>query len=206
MDNIDVPLNDARWLLSQFESIQELNNENDRLIAIQQIMERTNPGPGGFYHNFGDPISWERVLQPVDWAEDPGGLLSPRVSFGVGLRGEEWVHEVRATGFEGQATPLAWMHQVTSLYDQPLVITYKNLNPAATYRLKVAYTGRFRSKMKLIANKKHLIHDLIQTGIQPIYEFDIPPHILEDGVLELSWTCGEGERGSQVAEIWIIKK
>ncbi len=206
LDNIDLPLNDALWFLSQFEVIHKLESEKERLAAIQQIIERINPGPGGFYDNFGDPRSWERVQQPVEWAKDPGSLLSPRVSFGVGLRGEEWIHEVRATGFEGRATPLAWMHQVNTLYDEPLVITYKNLDPSAAYRLKVAYTGRFRSKMKLIANQNYLIHDLIQTGVQPIYEFDIPAEVIKNGILKLSWTCGEGERGAQVAEIWLIKK
>ena len=102
--------------------------------------------------------------------------------------------------------PRAWMNQVTTLYDTPLKMTYKDLDPNATYKLKVAYTGRFRSKMKLVADNKYLIHDFIQTGIIPIHEFDIPLIATKDGVLELSWTCGEGQRGSQVAEIWLMRK
>lgn len=205
IDNIDLPLNDALWLIYKFAEIEKLQNETDRLSEIENILQRTNPGTGGFYDNFGQPRSWQKVRSNVTREEDPGNLLSPRVSFGVGLKGEEWVHEVTAKGFEGQSSPMAWMNQVTTLYDQPLEIEYKNLDPKSSYSIKVAYTGRFRSKMKLVADDT-LVHDFIQTGIQPIYEFQIPQEALMDGKVIFKWTCGEGERGSQVAEIWLMKR
>jgi hypothetical protein len=59
--------------------------------------------------------------------------------------------------------------------------------------------------MKLVADDT-LVHDFIQTGIQPIYEFQIPQEALMDGKVIFKWTCGEGERGSQVAEIWLMKR
>jgi hypothetical protein len=59
--------------------------------------------------------------------------------------------------------------------------------------------------MKLMVDDTILIHDFIQTGEQPLYEFPIPAEALKDGVVKFSWTCGEGERGAQVAEIWIIQ-
>ena len=131
-------------------------------------------------------------------------MESPRVSFGVGLKNREWVHEITAKGFEGEAAPMSWMNQVTTLYDQPLEIRYDNLNPNESYKIKVAYTGRFRSTMKLTADNIP-VHGFIKTGVQPIYEFPIPAQALKDGSVTFSWTCGEGERGSQVSEIWIIK-
>ncbi|MBN1352958.1 hypothetical protein JXJ21_26445 [candidate division KSB1 bacterium] len=204
MDYIDAPLNDAPWLSTQFNLIRQQKSEQAQFEAVKTLIARTDPGPGGFYDNFGSAGSLQRVAPGEGWATDPGGLLSPRVSFGVGLIGEEWVHTVTAKGFEGNATPLAWMNQVTTLYDTPLKITYDNLNPKMRYRLKVAYTGRFRSRMKLTAAPEFLIHDFIQTGRQPVYEFDIPQAATQTGILELIWTCGEGERGSQVSEIWLM--
>ena len=96
------------------------------------------------------------------------------------------------------------MQQVTTLYDQPLEIVYDKLDPNGSYTVKVAYTGRFRSRMKMVADDI-LVHDFIKTGIQPIYEFQIPAKAVKDGIVNFKWTCGEGERGSQVSEIWIIK-
>src|SRR5690606_14575265 len=128
-----------------------------------------------------------------------------RVGFGVGLRGEEWVHEITAVGFDGHTTPLSWMSQVTALYDEPLKMVYPNLDPNGSYLIRVGYTGRFRSKIKLMA-EQIMVHDFITTGDRPIYEFPVPAHALKDGILELEWSCGEGERGSQVSEIWIINQ
>jgi hypothetical protein len=96
------------------------------------------------------------------------------------------------------------MNQVTTLYDVPLKIVYDNLDPKNHYTIKIAYTGRFPSKIKMVADDIP-VHDYIKTGIQPIYEFAVPTEALLDGSVKFKWTCGEGERGSQVAEIWIIK-
>ncbi len=96
------------------------------------------------------------------------------------------------------------MTQVTTLYDVPLEIVYDNLDPKGNYTVRVAYTGRFPSKIKMVADDIP-VHDYIKTGLQPIYEFDVPSEALLDGNVTFKWTCGEGERGSQVAEIWFIK-
>lgn len=204
IDSIDKPLNNAPWLREQINLVRQLKTEPERLAAIKKVLERENPGPGGFYDNFGTPRSWAPVKAGDNRATDPGSLHSPRVSFGVGLVGEEWVHTIDAKGFAGQVTPLAWMNQITTLYDTPLTLIYERLNPAIRYRLRVAYTGRFRSRMKLVANGEFVIHDFLQTGTEPLFEFDIPAAITADGTLTLTWTCGEGERGSQVAELWLI--
>ncbi len=204
LDNIDNPLNDVAWIYSQLSKADKAQSDEEKIKIIEGILQRTNPGAGGFYDNFGNPAAWERVLLRHDPTTDPGGLKTPRVGFGVGLKDTEWVHEVTSQGFEGDASPMAWMNQVTALYDQPLEIEYKNLDPAASYTIRIAYTGRFRSNMKMMADGVQ-IHDFIRTGIQPVYEFPVPQEVLKDGKVVFTWTCGEAERGSQVSEIWIIK-
>ncbi len=204
IDNIDNPLNDIAWIYSQLSKAEKASGDGEKEAIIRGILERANPGPGGFYDNFGDPASWDRVIFRYDVALDPGSLRTPRVGFGVGLKDQEWVHEVTAKGFEGDAAPISWMNQVTALYDLPLEIHYDKLDPNSTYTVRVAYTGRFRSRMKMAADGLP-VHDFIQTGIQPIYEFPIPAEAVKDGKVTFSWTCGEAERGSQVSEIWIIR-
>jgi hypothetical protein len=209
IDNIDIPLNDALWLLDQLGMAENHGGEPERLDAIYNILHRADPGPGGFYDDFGTPSSWQRVKAKKTWAEDPGSLESPRVSFGVGLTGVDWVHEIVAKGFEGQTTPLAWMNQINTLYDTPLEIEYDNLDTSTVYTLRIAYTGRFRSNMKLVADGV-MIHDYIRMGTRPMFEFTLPQKVTGDGKVLFTWTCGsddtgEGERGSQVAEIWLIR-
>lgn len=204
IDNLDATLNDAPWLLDNLRAIATIKEDSVRAGKLKELINRTNPGPGGFYDNFGTTKSWNRIIKNKPWNKDPGSLYGPRVSFGVGLIGEEWVHEVEAIGFEGISTPLSWMMQVNTLFDTPLCVRYDDLNPEIRYQLKIAYTGRFRSRMKLSTSDGIEIHDFIQTGTQPIHTFWLPRSAYSSGSLTLSWTCGEGERGAQVAELWII--
>ena len=206
IDNIDLPLNNAPWLLDQLSAFEKLEDDNERVGKIKEMLHRTDPGPGGFYDHFGSVQSKHRLISEKTWQEDPGSLQSPRISFGVGVIGEEWVHEVRSQGFSGQTTPDAWMSQVNTLYDTPLKIRYDNLDTTATYKMRITYTGRFRSKQKLVANDNIVIHDFIQTGEKPVYEFEIPKEATSGGQVTFTWTCGEGQRGSQVTEIWLMKK
>jgi hypothetical protein len=209
IDNIDIPLNDALWLLDQLNRIEKFPTEEQRLAEIDKMLHRTDPGPGGYYDKLGSPSSWLRVKSQKTWEEDPGGLESPRVSFGVGLSGVEWVDEIVAKGFKGQTTPLAWMEQINTLYFTPLVMEYTDLDPSGKYSIRIAYTGRFRSKIKLEANGI-LVHDFIRMGTQPIFEFPLPAEVTRSGKAIFTWNCaqndkGEGERGSQVAEVWLIR-
>lgn len=206
MDNIDMPLNDALWLNDQLNAFEKIEDHNEQLAKVQEMLHRTDPGPGGFYDHFGSAESRSRVISHKTWAEDPGSLESPRKSYGIGIIGEEWVDEIKAQGFSGQTTPAAWMTQINTLYDQPLQIKYENLDTTASYKMRITYTGRFRSKVKLTANNNIVIHDFLQTGQKPVYEFDIPHEATATGKVIFTWTCGEGERGSQVTEIWLMRK
>ena len=57
LDTIDQVLNNRLWLMRQFESIKKLEGEPARLAQIDKIVNWTNPGPGGFYDDLGDPVA-----------------------------------------------------------------------------------------------------------------------------------------------------
>jgi len=195
MDGIDEPLNNAAWLLWEFQKVSHKDDEKARLEAIEQIVNRTNPGPGGFYDNMGAPGSLERITGGLYPENDPGTLQSPRIAF---------YYKVNRS--HDKNFPLAWKNQATTLYETPLIFTYDNLDPSASYKIKVAYTGRRGEQVRLTADDKYLVHDFVETMEPPIRQFRIPKEASEDGSLKLTWSCGEGNRGSQVAEIWLIKK
>lgn len=206
LDNIDIPLTEAPWLHDQLNGIEQIADDHQRLQKIKEVLHRTDPGPGGFYDHFGNVQSKHRIISDKAFEDDPGSLRSPRISFGVGVIGQEWVHEVQSKGFSGQVTPAAWMSQINTLYDTPLKIKYADLDTTASYKMRVTYTGRFRSQLKLVANDDFIIHDFMQTGERPVYEFDIPKEATATGQLVFTWTCGEGQRGAQVCEVWLIRK
>ncbi|MHC4482480.1 MAG: hypothetical protein ACYSW4_02915 [Planctomycetota bacterium] len=194
MDGIDEPLNNAGWLFSQFRKIRAEKDETARLRAIEKVVNRANPGPGGFYDNMGSASSMKRIVNPVAWEDDPGTLKSPRIAF-------YYMHRA-----EDEEAPLAWKNQVGTIYETPLRLFYDDLDPDATYSVRVAYTGRRGKMVRLVADDVYVVHDLIQTRKPQVREFTIPKEATSDGRLELIWTCGQGQRGSQVAEIWLIRQ
>ena len=194
MDGIDEPLNNAAWLFAQFKEIRDIKSEAERLKAIDKVVNRTNPGPGGFYDNMGSHSSMHRIVNDVAWEDDPGTLRSPRIAF-----------YYKVDRSSDKEFPLAWKNQACVIYETPLRLFYDNLDPTAKYKIRVAYTGRRGKKIRLVANDVYHIHGLLDTLEPPIREFDIPVEATSGGKLELLWDCGEGHRGSQVAEIWLIR-
>ena len=93
---------------------------------------------------------------------------------------------------------------ILGLYETPLNVVYEDLDPHSSYTVRVAYTGRFRAKIQLTADDEFQIHEMRETGRPPISEFPIPNEATRDGRLKLTWTCPAGERGAQVAELWLI--
>jgi len=195
MDGIDEPLNNAAWLFAQFKEIRNITSEAERLNAIDKVINRTNPGPGGFYDNMGSHSSMHRIVNDVAWEDDPGTLRSPRIAF-----------YYKVDEPKDRDLPLAWKNQACVIYETPLRLFYDNLDPTAKYKIRVAYTGKRGKKIRLVANGVYRIHGLLDTFEPPIREFDIPVEATSGGKLVLTWTCGEGRRGSQVAEIWLIRK
>jgi hypothetical protein len=194
LDAIDVPLNDRVWLESRFAELRKLGREDDRLRGLESILDRTNPGPGGFYDSLGDLAHQPHLLRGLGFAADPAFLKSSLVGFG---RRDGW--------------PLAWCKNAQTLNDTPLQLHYDDLDRTAGYRVRVVYAGdSFRTRIRLVADDVEL-HPLIQKPV-PVgpLEFDVPRVVTADGSLTLSWTrdpgLGGNGRGCEVSEVWLLPR
>jgi len=195
LDTIDKPLNNRGWLRQRFSEIRQLPLEADRLKEIDGILNWTNPGPGGFYDDLGNPGRQPHLVPGLPFAKDPARLLSPM------------------TGFDQAPTwRRSWCTSAESLYDAPLKMHYKNLSKDAEYKLRVVYAGdNPKANLRLVANGSVEIHPFMPkpAPVHPI-EFAIPKEATRGGELTLSWTQepgkGAGGRGCQVAEVWLMRK
>ena len=194
MDGIDEPLNDAAWLRAQFRTVRDLPEEAVRLVAIDKILNRTNPGPGGFYDSLGEPGSERRIVNSIPWKDDPGTLKSPRITF-----------YYEPDRLDDRDIPLAWKKQADTLYTTPLRLAYEHLDPQAEYSIRASYSGRTNHRMRLMANNQYLISDKIKSRAPVIQEYAIPRQATAGGKVELEWSAGPGERSCEVAEVWLIK-
>ncbi|MBN1250237.1 MAG: hypothetical protein JXC32_21415, partial [Anaerolineae bacterium] len=136
MDAIDLPLNDGPWLGQQLREIRDLPDEAAQLAAIDMLLRRADPGPGGRYLDLGGPGSLRYVVDAEPWDRDPGYLATPFVGFDMGGIGS--LHLEDAAHRDGSVLPVARLRQLCTNYETPLTIRLNDLDPGP-YLLRVAY-------------------------------------------------------------------
>ncbi|MCI0332781.1 MAG: hypothetical protein L0228_06120, partial [Planctomycetes bacterium] len=201
LDELNVPLNNRLWLKDRFAELRTLDSEAAALDGIQKIVHWTDPGPGGFYDDLGNPSLQPHLVPANSYAKDPGFLNTP------------------FTGFSSlPAWRRSWCTHVDGRYQTPVTLHYSDLDPTARYKLRVVYAGdNFEVRVRLVAtatsaatNREVEIHPF-QLKPQPVapLEFEIPPQATSGGELTLTWLTdpqrGKAGRGCQIAEVWLIK-
>jgi hypothetical protein len=205
LDTLDYPLNDRIWLEERCAAIGNLPDEPSRLKAIEDILRWTDPGPGGFYDDLGNPARQPHLVREMDFSQDPGSMETPRSDFEEDLVADEPDEKT-----EG-ARRVSWMDHAETLYDTPLQLRYTGLDPAGQYRVRVTYAGdNPKRKIRLMANNGTEVHPYISKPVpfRPL-EFEIPRSETRNGSLTLKWFgeagLGGNGRGCQVSEVWLIK-
>lgn len=199
LETLDYPVTNVPWFRVQIAAIRKLGSSNEQVMSIKQLLGRTDPGPGGFYDDLGDPQNRPHLLL------GPGPVLDPEF------------RKSALTGFGypdrlGADAPIQWKRWAESLYDAALQMRYDNLDPEGSYKLRVVYSGDARRiQIRLVANGSMEIHPLMTRPWPPKpLEFDIPTEAIRGGQLELAWTREQGlggnGRGCQVSEVWLIRK
>ncbi len=200
LDSIDWPLNNRRWLQAQFTAIRQLPDEPARVARLRELAHWTDPGPGGFYDNPGQPGTSARAITGTGWTSDPGYHTTAHAM-------KNWVR-----GGDFATHRIAWMDHVGTLGDTPLVLNYDGLDREATYELRVVYGDtKLNGAVRLTANGTHEIHPL-RKGPSPAapQTFPVPRAATKTGRLELKWERDPALasiRGvCHVSEIWLLKK
>lgn len=196
LDQVDNRLNDRDWLRKQFIEIRVMPDDIARLKRIDEIVHWSDPGPGGFYDDLGDPRNRPHMVSEMSFEQDPGHLHSIRMGYDVESQGR-----------------IRWSRYAETLYDIPLRMAYDNLDRTARYRIRVVYGPDMPEiKIQLTAGSgpENVVHPLMvkPTPNRPL-EFDIPQSATANGQLLLTFSCGAGRgrngRGCQVCEVWLMR-
>ncbi|MBI4906731.1 MAG: hypothetical protein HY820_24090 [Acidobacteria bacterium] len=197
LDGVDYSLNNRFWLKGRFAGIRAASNETDRLKMLDEIVNWTNPGPGGFYDDLGNMLAQPHLVIGDGFEKDPDFLRSALMGFGSRTPQDGW--------------RTSWYNHAETMYDGKVRMRYTDLDPKARYRLRVVYAGDQPGiPIKLVANGSQQIHDYIRkpAPIAPV-EFDVPAEATRGGTLELEWTrppgLGGAGRGAQVSEVWLVR-
>jgi len=195
LDTVDAPLTNGPWLTQRLREIRSLPAALDQIQAVEEVLNRTNPGPGGNYDDLGDIARPSRLARGLGSVEDPELRKSVLIGHRFPLPAE---------------IPLAWKRWAEALFDAPLRLHYAALDPQARYKVRVVYAGDApHVKIRLVCEGGPEIHPLIAKPQPPApLEFDVPPEATASGELTLAWTrepgLGGNGRGAQVAEVWLL--
>ncbi len=206
LDTLDYPLNDRRWLTEHFAEIRRRNTAAAQLAGIREIVEWTDPGPGGFYDDLGDIARQPHLVRGLPFDQDPASLVSSKVGFEEGDVVDE--PDEKPEG----ALRRSWLDHAESLGETPLQVHYDDLDPHARYKVRIVYGGDSpKLRIRLEANDGIEVHPFRDK--RPLYrpvEFNIPAAATSTGSLTLTWHrepgLGGNGRGCQVAELWLIKR
>src|SRR5205823_1161047 len=134
LDAIDFALSNRVWLKTELA----------RGTPIAQILDWTNPGPGGFYDDLGDSTRQPHLVPGQPYAQDPDFLKSPLTGFGPAPH---------------QGSRVSWFTDAETLGDTPLRMRYTDLDRTASYKIRVVYGGgSSKTQLRLVANGSIEIH------------------------------------------------
>src|SRR5262249_18636368 len=83
LDMVDMPLNNRGWLEARFAETRKMSDERERLKAIEDILNWTNPGPGGFYDDLGILTRQPHLVRGSGFENDPAYFESSLVGFAI---------------------------------------------------------------------------------------------------------------------------
>lgn len=195
LDRVDASLNDRVWLTRQFAEIRALPDEAQRRSRLAGIVDAPMAGQGALYDDLGDPDREPHLVRGVGFGPDPQLLDSAIDGIADKIPDDGW--------------RVAWTTYAETLYDRPITLAYRDLDPNRTWRLRATYAGEdYQLPMRLTANGVELHPPLSRTTNPMTVDLAIPPEITRSGQLRLEWTrpagVGGGGRGHQVAEVWLI--
>ncbi|MFA6243831.1 MAG: PKD domain-containing protein, partial [Candidatus Hydrogenedentales bacterium] len=82
LDLVDWPLNDRYWFENLFDAwVRTLGTEQEKVAAINTLLEWESPGPGGYYDDLGNASKQPHLVQQLPWANDPGYVDSTQAEF-----------------------------------------------------------------------------------------------------------------------------
>ncbi len=211
LDTIDFPLNSRLWLKEQFQALRAPMEDADRIKRLDEIVNWKNPGPGGFYDDLGKVQAQPHLVRGIGFDKDPQFLASSHLTTTNHADGSRnpMKGDFALVGMGLQPSgPFSWWDIAETYYEQPLQMRYEGLDKTAQYCVRIAYAGG-PQLLRLVADDNVEVHPLRQKEPR-LVEFNVPRAATADGVLTLTWTQGPGSRGAgrgtQIAEVWLIKK
>jgi hypothetical protein len=192
LDHADIPLNDRLWIDAQLEDLRTLPTAQQQ-PALAQLLAHYDPPAGTLYDDLGDPTREPHLIRGSEYAADPE------------------MYHAAIDGVADRWPSARWnwaqLSYAEALYETPLALEYRQLDPHKRYRLRVVYSGEdYALPLRLVANGSiELQHATARHGNPETVDYILPAEATRSGNLRLEWFrpegLGGGGRGRQIGEV-----
>jgi hypothetical protein len=192
MDFVNYPLNNRWWLEDEFDRIEKLAGDSDKLKRIDEIRRWEHPTEGSFYDNLGHVGQSPHVskfLYLADALRHDDEDSTPT---------QRWMGEQR------RGLRLAWH----TYLNRPPPLIYAGLDPQARYTVRLF--AQRTSPLMIDGVRAKLIREGETYDQVQEQEFEVPSAAIVDGRLELTWDRMDESQLNwrnrhYVCELWVIK-
>jgi hypothetical protein len=210
LDRVDTPLTDSAWLKGEMARALLLPDEPARVAALRRLADWRHPVPGALYDDLGDPANEPHLDRGPSWQEDPELYRAAIDGIADRTLASNPSPENLTASSKEKPWRLSWLDYAETLYETPLILRYKGLDPRQHYTVRVTYAGEdYALPLRLAANGTTEIHAARLRRSNPeTVDFAVPVAPDPRGELSLEWSgpagSGGSGRGRQVAEVWLL--
>ncbi len=189
LDFLQHPLNNRWWLEDEFGRVAAMPAEADRVSALEALARWESPGPGSFYDDVGNIAKSPRVQRAR--AGTSGGVQSgPTPHF-------QWEDQGRSRKRLSWQDSLRW----------PLAIVYEQVDPEATYVVRLNGNGDARLRINGVAARPRSYG----TTFGAFKEYVVPREAVQTRRLTLTFDdIDESDRNwrqhSRLHEVWLLRQ
>lgn len=204
LDLIDFPLNDAPYFRVKMKKALHLETEQEKLDAIDAMLNRTVVGEGEVYVNMGSVESRPMLVAGNTWKEEPQLLHTPFTT--VNTQAVDLIQTWMGTWKE-QAVPQALLTAAISYYDTPVTIRVDGLLGGVDYDLTIVHNsgrpGRCKGGVRLSAGDTVICENICSPDASQPYR--LPAECVHDGAVTLTWQPYGQVAGVSVQELFFRK-
>ena len=206
---MDTALSDKDFILEKMRWITQMGTEAARLSAIGELVNHTDPGPGGFYDKLGatEPGQAPHLLPGQGHMSDPSYFFTP-LSAGPTYRCLDSHYR------------LSWQTYAMSYYDaRTISLVYNDLDATKTYEAQIVFSfspdinmNGFPIHIKMLASGVHVWPPAPQEYFSPMMlaktQVPIPRSVTANGNLTLTCAQADGAGGGgqacKIAAVWLV--
>jgi hypothetical protein len=192
MDFVNYPLNNRWWLEDEFDRIEKMPGDAEKLQRIETLRRWEEPGEGSFYDSVGHVGHSPRIPKLLYMT---GALRMDRE---LPDPTQRWM-DIQRRGLR-----LAWH----TYLNRPAPMIYTGLDPQARYTVRLF--AQRTSPLKVDGVPAKLIRRGETCDQVEEQEFEVPPEAIADGRLELTWDRLDESHLNwrnrhYVCEVWVIR-